>query len=174
MWTTEKSWSDQFLTEIQHILGELLIREADPVEDAMRNTDLLTLAFQGQLRIACRIRRHHFLHDHSHEFTIRSSLRSGRQTEFSKLLQGWGDLLFYGFANQNETGLARWFVGDLGIFRRWLRTHHKRHSQWPGVEVGNADGSSRFRVFSLRDVDPQFVLTQGEKPETKWHDPSFN
>ena len=173
-WELSKAWSDQFLPEIKHILGELLIREADAAEDALRNTDLLTLAFQGQLRIACRIRRHRYLQDHPNEFTVRCFLRSGRQTEFDKLLQGWGDLLFYGFANETETGLARWFVGDLAIFRRWLWTHYERHGQWPGIVHQNTDGSSRFRVFSVCDVDPQFVLAHSRPTERHHHESYLN
>ncbi len=174
MWTTQKVWSDQFLPEMKHILGEALIHEADVKEDALRNTDLVTLAMQGQQRIACRIRRHRYLKDHFQEFTLRCSLRSERQTEFDKLLQGWGDFLFYGFANETETGLAQWFIGDLEIFRRWLRHHHDRHGEWPGVVVGNSDGSSRFRVFSLRDMDPRFVIKQGQQRQQYPNHPQLN
>ena len=162
IWKTDKAWSDRFIREIKSILGETLIDVAEPDDDALRNTDLITLTMRGGLRIACRVRKHRYLAGYGGEFTIRCSRPSGRDTEIDKLLAGWGDYLFYGFADERETSLAAWLVGDLAVFRQWFWWHLESFNQWPGQMHSNPDRSSDFLAFRLCDVDPRFVIARKE------------
>jgi hypothetical protein len=160
IWQADKVWSDRFLPEIKSILGRVLIDVAEPADDAQRNTDLITLTMRGGLRIACRVRKHRYLATYADEFTIRCTRPSGTETEIDKLLAGWGDYLFYGVANAEETALAAWFIGDLHVFREWFAWYRRTVHDWPGEIRENHDGSSKFIVFSVNDVDRRFVLAR--------------
>jgi hypothetical protein len=159
-WRTDKSWSDRFIPEIKTILGRTLIEVAPADEDALRNTDLITLSMRGGLRVACRIRKHEYLAKYGDEFTLRCSRPSGRDTEIDKLLDGWGDYIFYGFSDEHHRRLAAWLVGDLRILREWIASYHRDHKAWPGEIKANRDGSSQFLVFRISDVDPRFVVAR--------------
>jgi len=166
-WHDRKAWSDRFIPAIKRIVGEHLIGVADRDEDALHNTDLITLALPSDMRIACRVRRYEYLAKYADEFTLRCSVPSGRDTEIDKLLAGWGDYLFYGFADREESGLAAWLIGDLHVFRRWVDWHRTMFRSWPGELKRNLDGSSDFMVFAVEDVAPEFVIArQTGAPET--------
>jgi hypothetical protein len=156
-WQDDKRWSDRFLPEIKRILGEHLIGEPPLEEDQERNTDLIVLRMDP-LRIACRVRRPGYLKRFGHEFTIREGRPSGVKTELSKVLEGWGDYLFYGHADDEERRLAQWFLLDLRPFRLWFhRQTVARNGSPPGEEQDNRDGSSWFRAFDVRAL-PEEVL----------------
>lgn len=113
----------------------------------------------GPARIACRIRDDSYRARYGHEFTLRSSLPSGGRTELSKVIEGWGDYFFYGFADENR--LTQWFIGDLKAFRLWLaRTIADNGGKMPGECRRNHDGSSAFRIFDKNAI-PNFVLKAG-------------
>ncbi len=160
IWQADKAWSDRFLPEIKCILGSVLLDVAEPADDALRNTDLIVLRLRAGQRIACRVRKHSYLSSYADEFTIRCTRPSGRDTEIDKLLDGWGDYLFYGFANAEETGLAAWLVGDLEVFRQWFAWYRRTLRDWPGEMRRNRDGSSKFMVFNVHEVDPRFILAR--------------
>jgi hypothetical protein len=160
IWQADKAWSDRFVPEIKSILGTVLIDVAESDDDVTRNTDLITLTMRSGLRIACRVRKHRYLAAYADEFTIRCSRPSGTETEIDKLLAGWGDYLFYGFANADETALAAWFVGDLRVFREWFAWYLRVFNDWPGDLRHNRDGSSKFLVFGIHDVDRRFILAR--------------
>lgn len=93
------------------------------------------------------------------EFTIRASRPSGAKTELPKILEGWGDYIFYGFATEDVTELAAWTLGSLNVFRLW---HHRElwAGRRPGVGKANGDGSSEFRAYSLADLPAEFVVAR--------------
>lgn len=165
-WTTDKAWSDRFIPEIKRIVGEHLIAVPPAEEDMLRNTDLLSLALPGQVRIACRVRKYAYLDLYPDEFTLRCSRPSGARTEIEKLLEGWGDYLFYGFAGADATELAAWLLADLSVFRRWVTWYPSQHGAWPGELRCNRDGSSQFVSFKIDDVFPEFVVARkkADKP----------
>jgi len=175
-WNDDKVWSDRFLPEIKAILGETLIATAEEDDDQLHNTDLITLRMPGAVRIACRIRKHAYLQRYADEFTIRCSRPSGNDTEIDKVLAGWGDYLFYGFASHRETELANWFIGDLNIFREWFSWYRRTFQDWPGEIKRNHDGSSAFLAFAVHDIAPEFVVRRGHlaicRGETEnWKEP---
>jgi len=157
-WQSDKRWADRFMDEIKPVLGFYFIGPANEEEDQFRNTDLVVLKMNA-IRIACRIRRNEFLQKYANEFTIRAGRPSGVKTELAKIIEGWGDYLFYGFANQSETSLDAWILGDLTAFRAWY-TRAIIHSkgQVPGSFHVNPDKSSSFFAFDLDDMPENFIV----------------
>lgn len=159
-WQEDHTWSRKFLPEIERICGEYLISEAPAEEDAQRNTDLIVLGL-GALRIACRIRSASYLNHYAGEFTIREGRPNGTKTELTKIIEGWGDYFFYGFADEDECALAAWLLGDLRVFRLWFNRQLMRlGGKLPGQSFENDDGSSTFRVFTIAELPTDFVLAQ--------------
>ena len=161
-----RRWSDKFIHRIAELIAPGLLVEAPFEEDAERNTDLIVLKMDS-VRIGCRIRRYQYLKDFGNEFTIRSGLPSGVKTELTKIIEGWGDMFFYGFSNETETDLAKWFLGDMNVFRLWFNRYMAEHQgKIPGTGRNNTDNSSNFRAFKLTDLPPQFIVRSSHKEGT--------
>jgi hypothetical protein len=158
-WEELKAWSDKYLPEIKRHIGEHLISEPkDITEDSTHNTDLVVLELKA-VRIACRVRKDKYRERYGNEFTIRSGVPSGNKTELSKIIEGWGDYFFYGFADASN--LTQWFIGDLKAFRLWFNRELWKMDKglMPGIEQHNLDGSSDFRIFNKNAI-PGFIIAQ--------------
>ncbi len=159
-WVDDKRWSDRFLPEIKRILGEHLIGEPPHEEDAERNTDLIVLRMEA-VRIGCRVRTNYYAKHYPNDFTIREGRPSGAKTELTKIIEGWGDYFLYGFADEQESFLCQWFLGDMRVFRAWFnRRIVIDKGKLPGIQKKNGDDSSWFRAFSLADLPAEFVVAQ--------------
>ena len=152
------SWQRRFIPEMKRIVGEHLIGEAPDEEDMQRNTDLVVLKLDA-VRIACRVRRNQYLQNYADEFTIRTSRPSEIRTELSKIIEGWGDYILYGFSNPTEDALTSWCLGSLGVFRLWFNRELWK-GEHPGIEQQNRDGSSQFRAFNIDDLPEEFVVAR--------------
>jgi hypothetical protein len=152
------TWQRGLIPEIKRVCANYLIGEAPMQEDMHRNTDLIVLKLDP-IRVACRLRRHRYITKYSNEFTIRAGRPSGVQTEIQKVLSGWGDYMFYGFASGDETALAAWILGDLSVFRLW---HHRQLAMGrkPWSEKPNPDGSSTFYAYRLVDLPSDFTVAR--------------
>jgi len=160
-WEGDKRWSDQFLRQIKGHIGQALICAAPEVDDQEKNTDLIVFKLDA-IRIACRVRRHQY-QSYAGEFTLRAGRPSGNKTELIKVIEGWGNYIFYGYANQEETEVEKWFIGDLSRFRHWhTRELIRGKGRLPGVEKKNGDGSSWFYVYNSA-VIPGFVIASDFK-----------
>ncbi len=158
-WEEDKRWADRFMHEIKAILGVHLFGEPPTEEDRLRNTDLITLSM-NPFRVAARIRSQYYLSRYGGEFTIRFSRKYGNKTELAKIVEGWGDYLFYGFGS-DEGRLLAWHLCDLKVFRRWYseRLYQGEH---PGMEKSNGDGSSSFLAFRIDELPAEFILAQSK------------
>jgi len=164
-WQDDKRWSDRFLLEIKRILGEHLIGEAPLEEDQERNTDLIVLRMEP-LRIGCRVRRNEYLARYGDEFTVRANRPSGQKTELTKIIEGWGDFLFYGIADGASQHLAKWTLIDLKAFRLWFARHMASHGgEMPGQQLANSDGSSLFRAFRMADGPSNLIYCHSADQE---------
>ena len=85
-------------------------------------------------------------------------LPNGAKTELGKVVEGWGDYLFYGHADPTEERLRAWMLLDLRVFRLWLQQYPYRYGRAPGIEKRNSDSS--FRVFDVRRLPPEFVIAE--------------
>jgi len=164
-WKADKRWSDRFLTQIKRICGEYLIGEPPVEEDQERNTDLVVLRMDA-VRIACRVRKNKYLGQYGDEFTIRCGRPSGVKTELTKIVEGWGDYVFYGFADAEEQTLAAWLLGDLRAFRVWFMQSLAKlpAGRMPGSEKPNADGSSHFMAFAVSAMPKEFIVARHRQP----------
>jgi len=157
-WQRDKRWSDLFIPEITPILGQYLIGPAPEEDDALRNSDLMVLKMDS-VRIGCRIRRHCNIDLYGEEFTIRMSRPSENKTEFTKIIEGWGDYFFYGFSDKQESSLERYHLCDLKVFRlAVMRMLVCGKNPWNIMH--NHDGSSTFAVFKWSDFPDNFILTK--------------
>ena len=167
-WEDDKSWSDGLMGEVKKILATHLIRIGNRDEDRSENTDLVVFKSDAGHRIACRIRRNFYFRNprYREEFTMRRSRPYGNKTELAKVLEGWGDYFFYGFASEDGKALAGWSLLDLAVFRKWWNEYPATHGgEHPGTCLPNQDGSSDFVVYSLSDFPVEGVL--GRWPEKK-------
>lgn len=156
-WRQDQVWARRFVPEMKRIVGEQLVVEAPYEEDAERNTDLIVLRLDA-IRVACRVRRWKYLAQYGNEFTLRSERPNGAKTELTKIIEGWGHYLIYGFADAEERRLASWILGDLSKFRLWfMRRLVSDGGRLPGIERLNSDGSSSLRAFSVDLVDEFLV-----------------
>lgn len=151
-------WQRGLIPEIKRVLANYLIAEAPAEEDMRHNTDLIVLKLDA-IRVACRLRRYQYASRYGDQFTIRAGRPSGADTELAKVLSGWGDYVFYGFAAEDERALFAWVLGDLSVFRLW----HQRET-WNGHKPGegreNGDGSSTFRAYNIGDLPSRFVVAR--------------
>lgn len=161
-WKNDKDFSDAFIPEIKQILGGYLIAESPAVEDRERNTDLIVLRLEA-VRIACRIRKPGYLGAYGHEFTIREGRPGGQKTELTKIVEGWGDYMFYGHSDDAGCSLRAWALIDLMAFRLWFMrgVANLDRDRLPGKRKNNADQSSWFRAFDLRDMPEAIVASKG-------------
>lgn len=157
-WEKDKEWADNYMVEIKRILGEHLIGAAPVEEDQERNTDLIVLRMNA-VRIGVRVRRPEYVDTYGTEFTIRASRPGGAKTELQKIVEGWGDYFFYGFASMAE-GLRAWVLADLNVFR--LSYHDMvKSGECNWQEKFNRDGSSGFYSFRWSSFPDSLILAAG-------------
>ena len=126
-WQSDKGWSDRFVPHIKMWLADFILTPA-PIEiDQQQATDLMVFVARD-VRIACRIRRPRYIERYQNEFTIRCDRPSGKKTELDKIISGWGDYLFYGFADPTQTFLAYARLIDLKVFREEYSKHLRRRA----------------------------------------------
>ncbi|MEM9432221.1 MAG: hypothetical protein AAGA32_22595, partial [Pseudomonadota bacterium] len=119
VYDTNRAWSDRYLPTIKQTIGRYLLETSPDPLDWHQATDLIMLDARD-MRIAARIRRHGYAARFPYDFTIRSRLPSGAETELAKIVDGKGDWLFYGHASASGTGLDAWWLIDLRAFRAGL------------------------------------------------------
>jgi hypothetical protein len=148
-WRNDKRWSDQYIPAIKRAVGPHVLVEACVDDDQRRNTDLIVLRADS-IRIGCRVRTSGYFARFPHDITIRSGRPSGTKTEMTKIIEGWGDLFFYGHAHPHMSGeLVAWYLVSLTDLRVWLF-----RELWNGRRPAtreNADGSSDFVTIDVRE-----------------------
>lgn len=161
-YSSDRSWSDQFIADIQNKIGPHLLSPAPFHADAQQATDLMILQARD-IRVAARVRRHGYAHAYPHDFTIRAHRDNGARTELQKLLDGYGDWFFYGHAHEHLPIVEAWMLIDLNIWRGHLL--RKGHGQgWGGLadRRSNGDGT-HFFAFDVRRF-PAEMLIAGSLP----------
>lgn len=140
----QRRWSDHFIPQIKRIVGPQLMSVTPDEIDCSQATDLYIFTARD-MRIAARVRRNEYL-KWKYQFTIRSKLDSGVPTELSKIVNGWGDWMFYAFSDEAEKQFALWWLIDLHALRAALI--RDRGSLKYG-DKPNGDGT-HFKWFDLR------------------------
>ena len=128
----------------------------------MEATDLMMLDARD-MRVAARVRRPGYSQRYPFQFTIRSAVASGRQTELSKIVNGNGDWMFYGHSNADQSRLDAWWLIDLRAFRAGLIRNRLNERQIVMGDQRNPDGT-RFKWFDVRSfpADPPLVVASSD------------
>lgn len=152
---------DGFIPEIKRIVGPHLLVVTPEEIDCKQAADLMVFAARDK-RIAARVRRPGFADRYPFEFTIRARRESGAETEQSKIVNGWGDWFFYGFAAADGLTFDRWWLIDLDAFRAALIRRDKHR-----IKMGtksNGDGTF-FAFFDLRTFpdNPPILIAGSHK-----------
>jgi hypothetical protein len=121
-------------------------------EDCTLSYDMI---FMGRVELSVRIRRNEYLR--YKDFTIRSRSKNGFKCEIDKLIEGHGNLYFYGWMDKSEADLEYWIVVDINRIRQKLLTD--------GIERSNGDGT-KFHAYSLDFLRENFAII-AEKNQLK-------
>lgn len=155
MYEQERAWSDQFNDEIRRIIGAQLMQVASSDEDMQHNTDFFVVNCAGK-RVASRMRRLSKF-GFSDDFTIRTKRTpDAAKTEWDKLIEGWGDWLFYGFGecDGGHPVIRHYRIADLEVLRREFG---KRPAVFRNIQH-NPDGRTSFRYIRWGDMPFDFIV----------------
>lgn len=157
-YAVNREWSDQFIPHIKRIVGFHLLQVTPHEIDCKQATDLMVFTARD-LRIAARVRRPGFAERYPFQFTLRASQPSGAETELSKMINGWGDWLFYGHSTDDERAISLFWILDLNAFRAALIRRHQAAIR-SGVKPNNDGTTFRwFDITSFPDAPPLVVAT---------------
>jgi hypothetical protein len=119
----DRVWSDRYIPIISTVVGPHLMTPAPLWRDRNEAADLMTLAAKN-VTIGVRMRRPNFAERYPYQFTLRAIRTSGTKTELDKVVDGLGDLMFYGHAAPgDEPALAAWMLLDLAALRSVFIRH---------------------------------------------------
>lgn len=159
---SDRERADRFTPLIKQIVGPHLLVETPEEIDCKHAADLM-IFIARDLRIAARIRNFHYLARYRYQFTIRARRDSGAETELSKIVNGWADWFFYGFADEADAQVLLWWLIDLHAFRAALiRDSMNGHALVSG-DKSNGDGTY-FKWFDLRSfpVRPSILIASSD------------
>ena len=158
-YSENRKYADTFIPQIKRIVGPLLLEPTDVILDTREATDLIVFHARD-MRIAARVRRHGYFEKYGHQFTIRARLDNGMETELSKIVNGWGDWLFYGHSDPSSTYIKQWMVVDLHSFRAALIRNSMNGARIKIEERANGDGTF-FKAFDVKTfpVHPPILVT---------------
>lgn len=156
---SDREWSDQFIPEVSRIVGPYLLCPAPFERDAKEATDLIVLKARD-MTIACRIRKPGYSDSYPNQITIRSKRESGADTELKKIVNGWGDWMFYGHCPSSPPLIDPWFLVDLSAFRAQLIRNPKQIRRG---HKANGDGTY-FAFFDLTTFsdDPPILVASSQ------------
>jgi hypothetical protein len=157
----DRDFEQRMAPHVRRAIGEWLTVPASTIEDQKHATDFFggrTLLANGN-RIAARVRRNRFAkHPYFDQYTIRYARPfTGVQTEYEKILAGWGEYFFYAFANIRQQALMRWWIGRLDIFR-------DKKPEPCEIHLNNDENPSELAVFRIKDLPPEFIVHRGDAP----------
>lgn len=154
----DRRWSDAFIPAIKQVVGPLLLEESSFEVDTQQAADLVVMNARDKT-IACRVRRAGYADRYGYEFTIRSARDNGAKTELEKIIDGFGDWMFYGHANQDGINVSRWMVISLPALRAAII-----RKQTTPLKQSNGDGT-HFIAFDVRYMPADCLIASSFKLE---------
>ncbi len=154
---SDRAWSDRFIPAMRQIIGPFLLEPSSFDVDTKQASDLVVMRARDHM-IACRVRRAGYADRYPFEFTVRSQRDTGAKTELEKLVDGWGDWMFYGHED-GQAGFSRWWLIDLhswraALIRDSVSRKAGRDSGLVWHQKSNGDGT-HFVSFDLRSFPPE-------------------
>ena len=147
----DRRWSDAFIPAIKAIVGPLLLEESSFEVDTQQAADLVVMNARDKT-IACRVRRCGYADRYGYEFTIRAKRDTGAKTELEKIIDGFGDWMFYGHAAPDGMHVSRWMVISLPALRAAII-----RKQAVAMKQSNGDGT-HFVAFDVRQIPDSCVI----------------
>jgi len=160
----DREYANKHIKEIMHLtclyIPETLIHEPHIEIDRKENTDLLLP--EARISVHCRKPGEVHKDEYANEFTMRYRKPSGAKVELQKTIEGCGDFLFYGFANDDDTGLVKWSILDLDVFRGTLPRlfYQLPTGEVPWVTKDNYD--SKFAIFNLNQFPEDLIIAKDD------------
>ena len=136
----EVKFKDEILSILKenHILASFMnyeLKHSSEHEDQKLSYDMI---FHGKVEISIRIRRNEYLR--YKDFTIRTRSKNGYECEIDKLINGKGNIYFYGWMCKDQISLVDWIIVDINKIRQHLSSN--------GYPLKNKDGTE-FKAYSI-------------------------
>ena len=156
-YANDREWSDQYLPRVREIVGPLLLVPAPLERDLTEATDLIVMRARD-MTIGVRLRRPGYAGRYPGQFTIRSHRSTGAKTGLKKIVDGWGDWLFYGHANTGG-GVPEWVLVDLHALRAtFIRRPTLLHSPDDLASGTRGNGDGTFFMWFQSSLLPKDAL----------------
>jgi len=140
----------KFSKTIKGILGNYFFIK-DDIHDHQNGTDFcIFMLFPKRIRVATRLRRFKHFKNYGDQFTIRWSRPSGEPTEIDKINWGLVDYFLYGFVDQKEEKIIKYFLGDLAVFRNEKPNPFEIRNNFPF--------DSQLGCFKISQLSKKFIL----------------
>jgi hypothetical protein len=159
-WESDKRKTDGVMRHVRAALGGAFVKDATPAEDQTEATDLKTLIL-GSETIAVRIRDDSYRAKYGHEITLRADRPSGAKSELQKIMCGYSQWFFYGFANYETMRLTQYVLINTNGIREYL---------WDSRDVlaifyeSNIDNSSNFLPIEISSLPAWSITKQWPRP----------
>lgn len=156
----KRNFSNKYDQEVLEIL-DIKIKEdfklSSEEQDRQENTDAYSMNFNASFRV----RKFKDYKLYKKQIVLRFKTKDNGITEFEKIRKGFGDIFFYGFRNEDDTGFIQYIIGSLEILRNYIETKIKEHKKHyrdgePFFVVDNFDGSKGYAI-EIDDI-PNFIL----------------
>lgn len=151
---------NKFAEQIKMILGRLFIGK-DVGKDKTEATDFLVLRI-NPFTVACRLRTYSYYLNPKfrNQFTIRCQLASGNKTELDKIRKGFGDYMFYGFVDEQESKIIKYWILNLDVFRDY------EGGMVPEVRQNKDKNPTELAAYYIPLFPPNFVIKHYENNST--------
>jgi hypothetical protein len=116
------TFAARFAPAIRAIVGPCLLVPTPLSIDRSQAADFMVLTGRD-VTIGARVRRNQYAATFAHEFTLCASTHNGTPSEYDKIVAGFGDWFFYGFADTHDgkpPGFVVWYLLDLHAWRAAL------------------------------------------------------
>lgn len=163
-------WAQKLAPKIKATIAHCMIDAASFEQDTKEATDFVVLRSPARGMIAARVRKPDgdYATRYPWDFTIRSKLDSGTKTELEKIMEGFGDWLFYGHADKQDN-IHLWWLIDLELLRQDLKNIGMKNLRG---QKANGDGTFfvPFKVYKHERA----VIAGSEPHYTKFREACGN
>jgi hypothetical protein len=128
------------------------IVQSSDFEDCNLSYDM---KFNGNVNLSVRIRRNKYLK--FRDFTIRTKSKNGYKCEYDKLIQGCGQVYFYGWMDITETKIIDWIIVDIDKIRNKIEENGKYYDN-----IDNT-GFKAYQIDWLKEHNA--LIKEIKKPE---------
>jgi len=163
----QREWSDSYIPYVSRLIinglhldpniWRILVTSFD--QDTQEAADLILTDGKEEFMIALRLRNASYMDRYPFDFTIRREYTDGYKTEYEKIMEGFADMMFYGFRDGNK--IVRWVFLSMDVFR----SHHECiDGEWKpkdGVvfeRMGNKDGRNCFNGYDINTFQHNLII----------------